>query len=60
MKYEQLKEAEKIVADNKNKVTSERGSKVMGSGGASKKKTIETLPAGVTLDQVHAKYSGIV
>jgi hypothetical protein len=60
MKYEQLQEAQKIVTDNKNRVTKEKGGKVMGSEGNSKTKKIEALPAGVTLDQVHAKYSGLV
>jgi hypothetical protein len=54
MMYDKMK-AEKI------KTTKAKGSTVMGGSAVpSGKKDIEPLPAGITLDQVHQKYSGLI
>lgn len=43
------------------KLTKDRGSKVMGgSSAASNEKQAPAIPSGTTLDQVHAKYSGLI
>jgi hypothetical protein len=61
MKYEQLKEAEKIVQKAKDEEVKEKGGKIMsGNGGTSVKTKTEPLPMGVGLDAVHARYSQLL
>lgn len=59
MKYEEWQAKEKVKAE---KLKKDKGSVVMsGSGGSSgKPKAIDPLPAGIGLDAVHARYSGLV
>ena len=65
MQYDRLKNGkQEEKQEERQKVNTEkkeRGSRIMGGSNppASNNKAFEPLPAGLTLDQVHAKYSGL-
>lgn len=62
MKYGQMKADLDKKKNEKDKTTKDKGAKVMSGGGqiAGKPKSAEAPPAGVGLDAVHARYSGLV
>lgn len=61
MQYDKLKNGKQEERQKVNTEKKERGSRIMGGSNppASNNKPFEPLPAGLTLDQVHAKYSGL-
>jgi len=62
MKFDREQEAKAKANKAKAEATKKRGSMVMGGGGGTPsgtKKETEPLPAGTSLDAVHAKYSGL-
>lgn len=62
MKFDRDQEAKAKANKEKNDNTKKKGSLVMGGGGGTpsgKKDTPEPLPAGTSLDAVHARYSGL-
>jgi len=61
LRYENLQAEQQATKDAKAQETKDKGSVVMGGGGTNPTKPVARvpLPAGLTLDQVHERFSGL-